>query len=1241
MRRLLYLAFLLTWATAQSQEPGQPELLRSVYLIGNAANVPCDAPIMVGLRNLTAVEERPYIVLYSGDLIDNDGLEKTDCEDEEAKLRGMIEIALNNPQGEVLFLPGERDWDNAGESGWKKVKRLEDFLEKELHTKRALIPTKGCPGPMAIDVGDDLRIIAVNTQWFQHQYQRPGEADDCKFFNENEFYDEIDDYLEEVPERNLIIAGHHPIFSYGQSAGHKTARRHFFPLTDVHDKLYVPLPVLGTFYAGYRQNVGNRKDLTNAPMREFSRRMFQILSQFKNVMYVSAHELDLQAHFTKNNFHINSGAMEKALAVGQGPETLFKKKKRGFIKLEYFTDGKVGMKVFYLQKEKVVLGHEQLLLQSSCTVPPKSPLAKNIPINDRLIPCRTTADYDIKMVKDAPVTATITPGAHYDVGKMRRWVFGEHYRKTWATPISNIPILDLDTTFGGLTPYALGGGGQTHVLKFRTRDGQRYYFRSIDKDPALSLGQLHSLMGGVYGHIVHDLTSGQYPYGALVTDKLMDAAGIHHTSPRLVVMPDHPKLGLNRERFAGMLGRFEIRPQGYNKGVEGFLEADRVVKTYRMFQYLIDDNDHKTDAPSYAKSRLFDILVSDWDRQPDNFKFLGYGDKKAMTFYVMPKDRDRAFSLWQGVFHLMDLEFASPKISAFNYKYGDFKSLTYKGRYLDRMLLSELDWLQWKDLAAELQSDLTDEVIDNAWDNIPPEASRISKTEMTKKLKYRRDNLLDATRKYYSLMAKYVDIVGSNKYEVFEIERLPEGDVQVTVFKKKKNGKITKQLYSRLLRKVETKEIRLHGLDKNDDFFIKGNADKSILIRIIGGDGKDMIVDESEVRALKKHTLIYDHSGKDSLRLSGEAKKIRTKEPLEFTYKLWEPHSYLPTSSFTFNQDDGFGLGFGLSLKRQGFRKPGYAKKFHFKGMATTNENFWLTANADFHHVLGHWDLLLGGKMSNSERSFRNFYGLGNNTVKNDELKKADFYENHTNIEMLQAGLKRKFWRRSYFSAATIFERYWVRTEASEEQPFTIYDEIPDLLGLGTNAYLGSQQELMLHFADASYLPRKGVKFNLQHRYYFNLSSGGERFGRWNADMRFYQTIPSKVPITVGLRGGYIHAYGNAPFYYLARLGQRDNLRGYLRNRFTGERAAFLNTDVRFDLGTVETILVPFGIGIVGFHDLGKVWIEGEDADNWHQGLGGGIYLSPYNDNFNLTFSVATSEEEDFLIEFTFGVSLQ
>ncbi len=58
--------------------------------------------------------------------------------------------------------------------------------------------------------------------------------------------------------------------------------------------------------------------------------------------------------------------------------------------------------------------------------------------------------------------------------------------------------------------------------------------------------------------------------------------------------------------------------------------------------------------------------------------------------------------------------------------------------------------------------------------------------------------------------------------------------------------------------------------------------------------------------------------------------------------------------------------------------------------------------------------------------------------------------------------------------------------------------------------------------------------------------------------------------------------------------------------------------------------LLPGELGLVGFQDVGRVWLRGESSDKWHLAYGGGIYFTPFN---SVLISVlgAVSEEERLL----------
>jgi hemolysin activation/secretion protein len=118
---------------------------------------------------------------------------------------------------------------------------------------------------------------------------------------------------------------------------------------------------------------------------------------------------------------------------------------------------------------------------------------------------------------------------------------------------------------------------------------------------------------------------------------------------------------------------------------------------------------------------------------------------------------------------------------------------------------------------------------------------------------------------------------------------------------------------------------------------------------------------------------------------------------------------------------------------------------------------------------------------------------------------------------------------------------------------------------------------------------------------------------------------------------GGSHKYGPVPFYNLRYLGQRNNLRGYLRNRFTGDWTAYLNTNLGIQLVEARTSIIPFRIGLHGFFDMGRVWLNGENSTRWHKGYGGGFYIVPLREQFVIYLALGFSEEETALLMFNLG----
>ena len=138
-------------------------------------------------------------------------------------------------------------------------------------------------------------------------------------------------------------------------------------------------------------------------------------------------------------------------------------------------------------------------------------------------------------------THTLVPGARFEASSYGEWIYGKNYRQLWTTPVE-VPVLDLNTVGGGLSPMRPGGAGQSISLHFMGEDGRRYTVRSIDKDPSKRL--MEELKDTVVEDVIQDLVSAHLPAAGLVVDALMDATGVLHAPHRLVVIPRRPEIGI-------------------------------------------------------------------------------------------------------------------------------------------------------------------------------------------------------------------------------------------------------------------------------------------------------------------------------------------------------------------------------------------------------------------------------------------------------------------------------------------------------------------------------------------------------------------------------------------------------------------------------------------------------------------------------------------------------------------------
>ena len=828
---------------------------------------------------------------------------------------------------------------------------------------------------------------------------------------------------------------------------------------------------------------------------------------------------------------------------------------------------------------------------------------------------------------------TIIPGPEYQAGWVHRLFFGDHWRSLWTSSIE-VSVLDLETYAGGLTPIERGGGFQTKSLHFKGNDGKFYKFRSINKDPEKVLPS--ELRDTFVADIVQDQISTSHPLSALIAAPLLTTAGVLNSTPIIVILPDHARLGDYREEFRTVLGTLAENPKDDTEEDMIFAGADKVVKLYKIFENLDDDNDDQVDARAYLKARLMDIFLGDWDRHVGQWKWARFEDEKHKTWQPIPRDRDQAFSRYDGIFPRIST-YAVPQIESFDDHYPQINDLTWSGRHLDRRFLSALDETAWDSVATDLQSKLTDDAIINAVNNMPPEWVTREGEFLISTLFARRDQLRSVSQEFYEYMAHYVSIYASDKREYAEIIRLGN-TVTVSLYKKDKDTgqKKGQAFYLRTFDSEDTDEIRIYLQGGDDTAVISGQTDQNMIVRVIGGEGADSLIDISTVRGhflnirflpfYRTSAFLYDHGKKTSF-VNGPSTYIDKTKPPEVkdfqegdnVNEKYEPqtedrdYDWKPGVRFNYNSNDGLTLGGGPILIRHDFRKVPYRYRISLLGAYVTNLEA-LVVDFDCRFIISakrSFDILMRRIVG-----YSNFYGYGNGTQVLDLADEADFYRVKYNLFEFKA---------NYVFTPGTGQEYWFGISLNDGQttgdPGTVLDSL-QLPNTGKRTYYGLHFGLKLDKRDHELVPFRGFYVDLVSLNYPRFLINPNWYHKIKLDARKYFYFDVLSVSTLGLHLNLEKIWGDYPLHESAFLGGQRNLRGFGRERFAGHAMVYGGAELRSTLFPVR-ILFPAQLGFSALLETGRVFYDSQDPKQWHPAWGGGLWLNFLNRLFTINTTLA------------------
>ena len=1162
------------------------------------------------IKQLFDFNKTPTTVLYLGDNVYPHGLPDSLSKDfarARAILDDQVAMVKGSGQADAWFIPGNHDWIQGGQKGWEQIVHQSRYINGLQLSNVHFLPEDGCPGPVEVKLSDNILLVIMDSQWWLHRNPKPGAQSECPCKTHDEIITKLSDIVYRNRDKLLLFATHHPMKTYGVHGGYFTIKQHIFPLTDIKPSLYIPLPVIGSIYPISRGIFGNIQDTKHPVYKQMIRSVEAVLNNHPNCIRVAGHDHGLQLIESGRQTYVTSGGGSKHTRVKKGKGALFADGATGFAVLEVLRNGKTWIKYY-----------------SSAASHPGEPLfAQQLP---QQVPAAGSMAAHTTTRPVLPDSASYPGYPAFHAGPVKRVFLGTNYRNEWQQPVK-AQVLDITKEAGGLKPLQRGGGHQTKSLRLADSTGKEYVLRSIQKVPTEDA--LPDVFRGTFViDLVKDGVSSSYPYAALSVPPMAVAVGVPHAKPKLVYVPDDPAFGIYQKDFANNLYFLEER----EPDTEG-----KTYNTFKVFDKLRDDNDNNIDQHAVLRARLLDMFMMDFDRHEDQWRWSVTDNGKGKTYAPIPRDRDQPFFVSRGIVPwIAGQNWVTPQLQGFRAHARNIKTFNSNARNFDRNFMNELTLDQWKEQANKTITAMTDSVIQASLALQPGGILPYSGNAIIEKLKARRNFLLQEIEEYYHFLARTVNVGGSDKRELFDITRNDDGSVIVKIYKINKSGETAAKLYERTFLYHETKEIRLFGMGEDDKFVLHGNARKTIKVRIVGGEGDD-VVDNEDTHTARAKTMVYDLSSEKNS-FSGPVKKQLSDNP---DVNEWNRFEYkynvaFPFVSVNFNPDDGLYLGASLKYTVQGFRREPFKMQHEFlanHALATKAWNF--RYNLDVTDAIGKLDLLVRTDIKAPHNTI-NYFGAGNESIYN-KSNPILYYRTRFTLADFGVLLRTNPGQHVSFSAGPIFQYFALDKDDNKNR----YISFPNLNGLDSGrlfnkqSYFGGMAQVSIDNRDNKLMPSRGVNWQTSFRYNHGLNASSNDYTQLTSELSLFTSFSTAANVVIATRFGGGITGGNYEFYQAQYLSGIDNLRGYRKFRFAGDKMAYNNTELRIKLVDFQTYLFPGRIGLLLFNDVGRVWTKQGDSGGWHDGYGGGLWVSPLG-KFVVS-ALLTHSDEGTLPLITFG----
>jgi hypothetical protein len=772
------------------------------------------------------------------------------------------------------------------------------------------------------------------------------------------------------------------------------------------------------------------------------------------------------------------------------------------------------------------------------------------------------------------------------------------------------------------------------------KEGKEYVMRAMEKSATRFLQSvafkdqyIENDFENTYAEdFLFDFYTTSHPYTPFAVGNLAAKIGVAHTNPILYYIPKHKSLGEFNSQFGDELYMVEERPTDSQINVESFGKPNAIIGTDEVLKNLHKDEKYTVDEKAYIKARLFDMLIGDWDRHEDQWRWGEYKTDTKIVYKPIPRDRDQAFTKYDGA--LLSLLMNMPALRHMQTFKDHIKNVKWLNREpypLDLAFLKTATEDEWINQAKYIQENLSDADIDAAFSNLPIEVQDGTIGRIKLHLKARKEQLHHYASKYYKVLQKTVLIVGTDKKDKFILTHQAKNEIEIAVYRLKKET--DELLYIKKFTAANTRNIWIYGLDDDDVFEVKGSSKSAINIRLIGGQNNDSYRIENGVKI-----KIYDFkSKKNTFSVDDKTKIVLTDEyePNFYDYKKPKYNSFSGLPFGGYNPDDGVKFGFITTYTVNKFNQNPYTQKHTLKAnyFFATN-GYELIYDVHFPKTIGKWDVDWETRFTSPNFTI-NYFGFGNETVNNDETFGMDY--NRVRIRMLEVTptIKKVGLHGSTLFIQSTFEK--IRVEDTSNR-FINTPGIVNTSVFESQQFAGATIKYSFENYDTPSFPTMGMGFSLAGSWKMNLNDSKRNFPELESKLNFNHKLDAngKVVLATIIKAKLL-LNDNFEFYQGATLGGDYDVRGFRGERFLGNQSFYQSSDIRWNLGKIKRSVLPMSYGILGGFDYGRVWVTGENSEKWHQSFGGGLWLNGLNVITARLTWFKSFEEEEARIAFGLG----